>query len=65
MVDDSHSKIQCFGEIFIIFSLYYVSVSITLYFLRFLEYLQSFTRYLHTPAPVQCDRERRISEIYY
>ena len=38
---------------------------IVLYFLRFLEWLQSFTRYLHTPTPVHYDRERRVSEIYY
>jgi len=30
-----------------------------------LEWLQSFTRYLHTPTPVHYDRERRVSEIYY
>jgi len=31
----------------------------------FLESLQSFTRYHHTPTPVHSDRERRVSGIYY
>ena len=38
--------------------------SFTLYFLRFFGII-TVTRYHQTPTPVQCDRERRMSEIYY
>ena len=35
------------------------------YFLRLLETLHLITRWTHTPTPVHCDRERRMSGNYY